>query len=72
MSRHHHRYKHLIFIRYLLSFSMHYCTFAIIGKHDDPETAVARAFEPFNPFNEDLEVEPYGACQICFAKSNII
>jgi hypothetical protein len=35
---------------------MHYCTFAIIGRHDHPETAVAQALEPFD---EGLEVEPY-------------
>jgi len=35
---------------------MHYATFVIIGKDDDPEAAVASAMEPFD---QDLEVEPY-------------
>lgn len=35
---------------------MHYVTFVIIGKDDDPETAVTRALEPFD---EALEVKPY-------------
>jgi hypothetical protein len=35
---------------------MHFCTFVMIGQHDHPETAVARALEPFN---ESLELEPH-------------
>jgi len=35
---------------------MHFCTFVIIGKRDDPEMAVARALEPFD---ESLAVEAY-------------
>jgi hypothetical protein len=35
---------------------MHYETFVIIGKHDDPEAAVARALQPFD---EGLEVDAY-------------
>jgi len=35
---------------------MHYSTFVIIGRDDDPEAAVAQAL---HPFDEDLEVEPY-------------
>ncbi|MGA2618943.1 MAG: hypothetical protein ABSF26_15135 [Thermoguttaceae bacterium] len=35
---------------------MHFCTFVIIGTHNDPEAAVAHALEPFD---EALTVEPY-------------
>ena len=35
---------------------MHYSTFVIIGRNADPESAVARALEPFD---DALEVEPY-------------
>ena len=35
---------------------MHFSTFVIIGRHDDPEAAVSQALEPFY---QGLEVEPY-------------
>ena len=37
-------------------FPMHFSTFVIIGKHDDPENAVARSLEPFD---DAFETEPY-------------
>ena len=35
---------------------MHFSTFVIIGRHDDPESAVARTLQPFD---EESEVAPY-------------